>query len=540
MTEESTTGTTEEDTPADPLRQARTANLSTAVSENFPATPTVVADPGFSGVDASRLFFDRSDTVVVAGPGVAEELRAASIAIASHSPVLHATPETEAAVKGEIARLEASHVLVVGEALGDVDSGEINVIRDPGTQEALAQLTARQFEVRTVDSASEVVRDIAAVDPEAQVLLVPSWTSVPEKSDSDKLPAFPAQSNRDAEMAPVVVAAPESGISAVATARAYGADVRYMTYPDPRLNLEQMKMVAGLADQPLVALGEQFGSAAELSAKIRRGETVTTELPGGGGLVFPGRRMVALYGHPSGPALGAMGEQPPAEAVARVRELSEQYQPFSDQPVIPAFEVIATVASEFPGDDGNYSNESAPGDLAPYIDAITDAGGYAVIDLQPGRGSFLEQAKIYADLLKRPNVGLALDPEWKIGEGELPMSRVGSADASEINEVADWLAALTRDNGLPQKALILHQFQAQMLVNREAINTDHIELAFVLHADGHGTPEDKFETWNMLRENLSRDYFMAWKNFHDEDFPMFTPEQTLSRVVPTPWFVSYQ
>ena len=198
------------------------------------------------------------------------------------------------------------------------------------------------------------------------------------------------------------------------------------------------------------------------------------------------------------------------------------------------------MASEFPGDDGNYSNETPMEDIAPYVDAIVDAGGYAVIDLQPGQGNFLEQAKIYEELLKQPNVGLALDAEWKLNPGEQPLSRIGSATAAEINEVADWLAALVRDNNLPQKALILHQFQVGMYPDRENIVTGQPELAWVLHADGHGLPEQKFDTWNILRQGLDPNYFMAWKNFIDEDSPMFTPEQTYADVNPRPWFVSYQ
>ena len=176
----------------------------------------------------------------------------------------------------------------------------------------------------------------------------------------------------------------------------------------------------------------------------------------------------------------------------------------------------------------------------PYVDAILDAGGYAVLDLQPGQGSFLEQVKIYEELLERPNVGLALDAEWKLNPGEAPLSRIGSASAAEINDVADWLAALVRDNNLPQKALILHQFQAMMYPDRENIVTGQPELAWVLHADGHGVPEQKFDTWNVLREDLDPEFFMAWKNFIDEDTPMFTPEQTYADVNPRPWFVSYQ
>ena len=78
-----------------------------------------------------------------------------------------------------------------------------------------------------------------------------------------------------------------------------------------------------------------------------------------------------------------------------------------------------------------------------------------------------------------------------------------------------------------------------MIANREDIDTSRPELAISLHADGHGTPEMKFETWDVLRSGLPSDIWMAWKNFYDEDTPTFTPEQTMD-VEPRPWFVSYQ
>ena len=326
----------------------------------------------------------------------------------------------------------------------------------------------------------------------------------------------------------------ETGLADIATARAAGATVMPLAVGDPRVTKASMDAVS---KGNVVALGPAFGTQENFDRRVEL--AANGELPGDGGLVFPGRRMVALYGHPSGPALGVMGEQDPAGSVAKAKELAAQYQELTDYPVIPAFEVIATVASGGPGPDGNYSNESDPVELEPYVDAIVDAGGYAVLDLQPGRASLLEQAKRYEDLLSRPNVGLALDPEWKIGPDELPMENVGHVEAAEVNEVADWLAGLVSEKKLPQKALVLHQFQQQMIRDRENVNTDHPELAFVLHADGHGPTDVKMETWNMMREGLSPNYFMAWKNFIDEDHPMLTPEGTFS-VEPRPWFVSYQ
>ncbi|OFL15667.1 hypothetical protein HMPREF2785_10395 [Corynebacterium sp. HMSC067D03] len=445
----------------------------------------VVQDADGTGVEVSQRFFESSDTVVVSAKDRDQQLRAAAIAVELGAPLLVRLDGTDAAIDAEVERLGASRVIEV-----------------PGDDDAVAAT-----EPVVAERAEEDVAAIAALE---------------------------AKNPRDLQMPPVFATAVSSRAS-VATARAAGADVQVLAAADPRASSQSMRDVM---EQDVLALGRQWGSNENFRA--RAALAANGELPGGGGLVFPGRRMIALYGHPYSPELGVMGEQDPAAAVELAKQYASWYEPLEDQPIIPAFEVIASVASEFPGDDGNYSNETPMEDIAPYVDAIVDAGGYAVIDLQPGQGNFLEQAKIYEELLKRPNVGLALDAEWKLNPGEQPLSRIGSATAAEINEVADWLAALVRDNNLPQKALILHQFQVGMYPDRENIVTGQPELAWILHADGHGLPEQKFDTWNILRQGLDPNYFMAWKNFIDEDSPMFTPEQTYADVNPRPWFVSYQ
>lgn len=288
------------------------------------------------------------------------------------------------------------------------------------------------------------------------------------------------------------------------------------------------------------ATGTQNGTAASSAApEATPSPTQPPELIGGGTELFPDRRFVALYGHPGTPGLGALGEQGPEESAQRAIELTKQYQPFSEEKVIPAFEIIATTASSEPGPDGSYSSVSSVDHLMPYIEAAEKNGVYVVLDLQPGHSDFLSQAKIYEDLLKRPNVGLALDPEWRLAPGQVHMQQIGSVSAEEINETTDWLAKLTAENNLPQKAVILHQFSMSMIQNRENIKTDHPELELILHADGHGTPDLKMETWGVLQQGLPEDIHMAWKNFYDEDTPTFTPEQTYD-IEPKPWFVSYQ
>src|SRR5699024_7622370 len=133
----------------------------------------------------------------------------------------------------------------------------------------------------------------------------------------------------------------------------------------------------------------------------------------------------------------------------------------------------------------------------------------------------------------------ALDSEWRLEPGQKHLEQIGSVTAAEINEDGAWLADLTAEHDLPQKVLILHPFSGPMIRDRQAVATPPPELANILHADGHGVPGDKLDTYRALQRDLPEGIFMAWKNFYDEDAPMFTPQQTVD-VDPRPWFVSYQ
>src|SRR5262249_7256782 len=151
-----------------------------------------------------------------------------------------------------------------------------------------------------------------------------------------------------------------------------------------------------------------------------------------GQVIFPGRRMVALYGHPGAPVLGVLGEQDLTASIARAKKVAAAYSALVNEPVVPAFEIIATVAAASAGPDGNYSNETPASALKPWVEAAKANGIYVVLDLQPGRSDFLSQAKLYSSLLLYPNVGLALDPEWHMKSNQVPMEVIGSVDSSEI------------------------------------------------------------------------------------------------------------
>ena len=262
------------------------------------------------------------------------------------------------------------------------------------------------------------------------------------------------------------------------------------------------------------------------------------ELPGGGYLLFPGRRLVALYGHAWAPELGVLAEQSPEAAVARLGPIAAEYAE-EGLVVVPAFEIIATVADSRAGDDGNYSNETPLEDIRPWIEAAGEAGLYVLLDLQPGRSDFLTQALLYEEFLRLPYVGLALDPEWRLGPDQFHLRQFGSVPAAEVNAVAEWLAVLVRDEHLPQKLLLLHQFRLSMIPDRRDISIP-TELALVIQMDGQGALADKYATWAAVTAGTAESgWSWGWKNFYDEDSPMATPGQVLE-LEPSVVYVSYQ
>lgn len=334
----------------------------------------------------------------------------------------------------------------------------------------------------------------------------------------------------------LTVLATDGDSAAAATARAAGLAVTVVPDGDPRA-VDELRG----ADRPerVLALGPEFGDPQRLDGHLATA-AAGTELPGGGQLLFPGRYMIALYGHPGVAALGVLGEQPVDAAIQRAQAVAQEYEAHVDEPVVPAFEIISTVADTTPGPDGAYSSAADPEFLRPWVDAAADAGVYVVLDLQPGRTDFLSQAMLYEELLAEPHVGLALDPEWRLEPDQLPLRQIGSVGMDEVNAVSTWLADLTRDNALPQKLLLLHQFRIDMLPDRERLDTSRDELSYMIHADGFGDPEQKLETWTTLRADAPDDVVWGWKNFYDEDSPTFTPEQTMGVQPEPPVFVSYQ
>jgi hypothetical protein len=355
-------------------------------------------------------------------------------------------------------------------------------------------------------------------------------------------PAGLSGMTRPAPMEHVAVLVPAGGsavaAAAAATAQAAGATVVPVHGYDPRGDPAAITALAAVAPRQVVAVGSGFGPASLLASRLAA-VTTGVQLPGGGQLVVPMHRIVAIYGHPGVPALGALGQQGVQASVARAEQVAAPYRALAAVPVIPAFEIIATVATAGPGPDGSYSFQTPVATLTPWVEAAAAAGMYVILDLQPGRASFLAQATEYQPLLELPDVGLALDPEWKLQPGQLPLRQIGSVSITEVNSVVSWLAQLTAQYRLPQKLLVLHEFRLGEIAGERYLDTGSDDLAIVLDMDGQGAPATKQQTWDAVTAAAPPGVPFGWKNFYVNDKPMLSPAQTMAKS-PQPVLISYQ
>lgn len=514
-----------------------------------------------AAIEASRAVFVAAPVVVVApADDVAAQLTAASAAVALGAPVLLTGPGIDPApLVTELERLDADAVLAVGPVTLEPPSGTTVVPVPAGAGvDALRSVTGARFGAPAeVPAGGEPGAVRALTGPRPAVLVVPGALPSPTASSTGSATARPSSTPSPSPVATLPRTRPPAAVAgtvaltgvgvdplaALATLRAAGVPVLDTPGGDPRATTPGVQAIAAAAPDHTIALGAAFGPPDQLARRVAAASTGVL-LGGGGQLVFPqvpgvpGKKYVALYGTPGSKALGVLGEQDVPATLARADATAAPYRTLTTDVVVPAVEIIATIASAGPGDDGNYSQERPVEELRPLVEAAGAAGMAVVLDLQPGRTDFLTQAQQYADLLALPYVGLALDPEWRLAPDQVHLRQIGSVGIDEVNGVSAWLADFTAQRALPQKMFVLHQFAGRMIQDRARLDTSHDELAIVIHVDGQGSQPAKAGTWNALRTDAPPVRW-GWKNFYDEDVPMLEPAQTY-QVQPVPDLVTYQ
>jgi hypothetical protein len=528
--------------------EVTTSTVSPAGCVRFTGDHSVDIDTGSLAADALTLsgetFLCADDVVVVGTADLNEVAAAAQLAAAVSGPLLFPEPRLAA----ELGRLKPSRVHVVGNAQVNVPGGAETVPHDSASAIDLASsLLGSPAEVLlpALPDSSTIVETVAAISSEESVARPGSAatgsttvTTAPPALDTGALVRGIAAIEPATSLWVVEASNPETILLASAVGHSIGASVLAIDGEDVLGYPEVGEVLQGHSPDAIRHVGGvPSGSDWEL-AVLANGQ----ELPGGGYYVLPKdhlRRYVSYYGNPQTVALGALGEQGPAETLDVMQPLLQAYAGDGAQ-VVPAFEIIASVASAGPTDDGDYSYEWPPDTFSEWIDFAGKNGVYVVLDLQPGRDDFLSQAVQYEELLRLPYVGLAIDPEWRLKDNQVHLKQVGTVDSSEINQTINWLADLVRDNGLPQKMVVVHQFRTSMVTNRADL-VDRPEIQLIVQMDGDGLEAQKDDTWAALLEGAEDAHWAwGWKNFYDEDEPgPPSPESTMSKV-PTPVYVSYQ
>ncbi len=259
------------------------------------------------------------------------------------------------------------------------------------------------------------------------------------------------------------------------------------------------------------------------------------ELPGGGRSILPERRVVAYYGAPQDPELGALGVGSPGAAA---RRLAQQARPYrrARRPVLPALELITVIANADPGTDGMYRTRQPDAVIRRYLRAARRFGMLLVLDIQPGRSDFFTEATRLERWLREPDVGLALDPEWRVRGSEVPGQVIGHVGAREVNATSAWLAQLVARRDLPEKLVIVHQFTDDMVDDTQLRRRDG--LAMVLNADGFGTAAAKISKYHAFTR-AARTFDQGFKLFYREDVGLMRPADVLA-LRPPPDVVVYE
>jgi hypothetical protein len=260
------------------------------------------------------------------------------------------------------------------------------------------------------------------------------------------------------------------------------------------------------------------------------------ELPRGGRSIFPEHRVVAFYGAPQDRELGALGIGPPRRAARRLRRQARPYAR-PGRPVLPAFELIATVVQNDPGEDGDHAARQDARTIGRYLRAARRHDMLLILDVQPGYAPFMREVRALRRWLAEPDVSLALDPEWSMQPPQLPGQEIGSTDAATVNEVSAYLSEIVRERRLPEKLLVVHRFTNDMIEDEEALRS-HPGVALTVNVDGFGDRPIKIAKYRDFTRRR-RDRHHGFKLFYEEDTKLMKPRRVL-RMRPAPELVVYE
>ena len=247
--------------------------------------------------------------------------------------------------------------------------------------------------------------------------------------------------------------------------------------------------------------------------------------------------LVTWYGNPHTGRMGVLGQFQGAERSSGLRRQAAAYESLTSKEVIPAYHLVAVVAQPTAGTDGKWRRRESGDVIRALLDDARANGFLLILDMQPGRAAVEDELRYLRPFLEEPDVHLALDPEFDMGEGQVPGRELGHLHAAQVNAAIDLLADIRAARGLPPKVLIVHQFTLGMLPDKEKIR-DQPGVDLVLDMDGFGSRALKLSTYRAIWRQRALP-FAGFKLFYSQDINLFAPDQVM-HLTPVPSVVIYQ
>jgi hypothetical protein len=191
------------------------------------------------------------------------------------------------------------------------------------------------------------------------------------------------------------------------------------------------------------------------------------------GSLLPEHLIIAYYGNPKSSRMGILGQLPPAEMLPKLeRTATEWAKAEPGRKVLPALHLIATVAQVKPGAGGKYRLRHSDQLIEQVLGWAEERGWLVFLDVQIGHSTVADELPHLVKYLERPNVHLALDPEFAMKLGGIPGRRIGTLDAEDVNRAVRLLADIVDRKKVPPKVLVVHRFTQRMLTHHDRIRLD--------------------------------------------------------------------
>ena len=258
-------------------------------------------------------------------------------------------------------------------------------------------------------------------------------------------------------------------------------------------------------------------------------------------------RLIGFYGSPEGRGLGILGNQFRNETVRMIRGVIREYEPYvtDGRYSMPLFHMITTVAKACVPQHLPTCTTQVNTDLIyDWIVTAQNNNAAITLDIQAGRGDLLAEFNRVREFLYYPHVHLAIDPEFRMNDQQIPNQQIGQMDAADINMIQAEMEQIAIELGV-NRVLVIHQFKDSMLTNKQnIINYPHVEL--VINGDGYGPPGPKIRNYQQYANEPGFEYG-GFKIFTDQrndqliyDVPFMLPQQVMTVLDPPPVIIMFQ